>query len=49
MTKETFEPVYEGYYHVFKTRGNQVDVQSVSGECSHKGYQGDIASGPGNQ
>ena len=30
--KKTFEPVYEGYYHVLKTRGNQVDVQSVSGD-----------------
>ena len=24
--KKTFEPVYEGYYRVLKTRGNQVDV-----------------------
>ena len=30
MTKKTFEPVYEGYYRVLKTRGNQVDVQTVS-------------------
>ena len=30
--KKTFEPVYEGYYRVLKTRGNQVDVQSVSGD-----------------
>ena len=29
--KITFEPVYEGYYCVLKTRGNQVDVQSVWG------------------
>ena len=27
--KKTSEPVYEGYYPVLKTRGNQVDVQSV--------------------
>ena len=30
--KKTSEPVYEGYYRVLKTRGNQVDVQSVPGE-----------------
>ena len=30
--KKTFEPVYEGYYPVLKTRGNQVDVQSVPGD-----------------
>ena len=30
--KKTFEPVYEGYYRVLKTRGNQVDVQSVPGD-----------------
>ena len=30
--KKTFEPVYEGYYRVLKTRGNQVDVQSVLGD-----------------
>ena len=30
--KKTFEPVYEGYFRVLKIRGNQVDVQSVSGE-----------------
>ena len=29
--KKTFKPVYEGYYRVLKTRGNQVDVQSVLG------------------
>ena len=30
--KKTFEPVYEGYYRVLKTRGNQVNVQSVPGD-----------------
>ena len=30
--KKAFEPVYEGYYQVLKTRGNQVDVQTVSGD-----------------
>ena len=30
--KKTFEPVYEGYYRVLETRGNQVDVQSVPGD-----------------
>ena len=30
--KKTFEPVYEGYYHVLKTRGNQIDIKSVLGE-----------------
>ena len=30
--KNTFEPVYEGYYRVLQTRGNQVDVQSITGE-----------------
>ena len=30
--KKTFEPVYEGYYQVLKTRGNQLDVQSVPGD-----------------
>ena len=30
--KKTFKPVYEGYYCVLKTRGNQVDVQSVLGD-----------------
>ena len=30
--KKTFEPVYEGYYRVLKTRGNQVDLQSVPGD-----------------
>ena len=30
--KKTFEPVYEGYFRVLKIRGNQVDVQSVTGE-----------------
>ena len=30
--KKTFEPVYEGYYRVLKTRGNQVDVQTVVGD-----------------
>ena len=29
--KKAFEPIYEGYYHILKRRGNQVDVQSVSG------------------
>ena len=29
---KTFEPVYEGYDHVLKTRGNQVDIQSISGD-----------------
>ena len=29
--KKTFEPVYEGYYHVLKIRGNQVDAQAVQG------------------
>ena len=28
--KKTFEPVYEGYYHVIQIRGNQVDVQSTT-------------------
>ena len=32
MTTRPVEPVYEGYYQVLKTRGNQVDVQSVSGD-----------------
>ena len=30
--KKTFEPVYEGYYRVLQTRGNQVDVQSITGD-----------------
>ena len=30
--KKTFEPIYEGYYRVLKTRGNQVDVQSFLGD-----------------
>ena len=30
--KKTFEPVYEGYYRVLKTMGNEVDVQSVLGD-----------------
>ena len=30
--KKTFEPVYEGYYQILKTRGNQIDVQSISGD-----------------
>ena len=29
--RKTFEPMYEGYYHVLKIRGNQLDVQSVTG------------------
>ena len=29
--KKTFEPTYEGYFHVLKLRGNQVDVQPTSG------------------
>ena len=30
--KKTFEPVYEGYYRMLQTRGNQVDVQSITGD-----------------
>ena len=30
--KKTFEPLYEGYYRVLQTRGNQVDVQSITGD-----------------
>ena len=30
--KKTFEPVYEGYYRVLQTRGNQVDVQTIMGD-----------------
>ena len=30
--KKTFEPAYEGYFRVLKIRGNQVDIQSMSGE-----------------
>ena len=30
--KKTFEPVYEGYYWVLQIRGNQVDVQSITGD-----------------
>ena len=30
--KKTFEPVYEGYYRVIQIRGNQVDVQSITGD-----------------
>ena len=30
--KKTFEPVYEGYYRVLQTRGNQVDVQTIVGD-----------------
>ena len=30
--KKTFEPVYEGYYRVLQTRGNQVEVQSITGD-----------------
>ena len=28
--KKTCEPAYEGYFHVLKLRGNQVDVQPTS-------------------
>ena len=31
LDRKALEPVYEGYYHVLKIRGNQVDVQSVLG------------------
>ena len=30
--KKAFEPVYEGYYPVLQTRGNQVDAQSITGD-----------------
>ena len=40
--KKTFEPVYEGYYRVLKTRGNQVDVQSVPGDRVKTVYIKDI-------
>ena len=30
--KKTFEPVYEEYYQVLQTRGNQVDVQTITGD-----------------
>ena len=30
--KKTFEPVYEEYYRVLQTRGNQVDVQTITGD-----------------
>ena len=40
--KKTFEPVYEGYYRVLKTRGNQVDVQSVSGDQVKTVHKKDI-------
>ena len=29
--QKAFEPVYEGYYRVLKIRGNQVEVQTVTG------------------
>ena len=30
--QKTFEPAYEGYFRVLKIRGNQVDIQSISGK-----------------
>ena len=51
--KKAFEPVYEGYYPVLQTRGNQVDAQSITGDQvkdgSHKRCQGSVACGQSYQ